>query len=145
MKVRCSLLCGAHCCTPFPSTLTYSRTVGSQHLPSWSSQRPKLNITREGIKIKSPTANLSQRMNILSVCRSMSSPSERVRILNASLERILKAKVNVIRKDKVHWVSALLHWPHFPQPDIPPSRRPTSLRFVTLHGPNHNSVLSLQI
>lgn len=30
-------------------------------------------------------------------------------MLSAPIERIVKAKVNVVRKDKVHWVSALLH------------------------------------
>lgn len=46
---------------------------------------------------------------------------ERVRMFNASLERILKAKVNVTRKDKVHWVSALLHWLHLSRSLTSPS------------------------
>lgn len=112
MEVRCSLLCGAHCCTPSPSTLTCSRTVGPQQLPPWPSRRPKLNIIRERIKSNALTVNLSQRMNMLSVCRSMLLPLERVQTLNASLEKILEARVNVLRKDKIHWVSALLHRLH---------------------------------
>ena len=60
-------------------------------------------------------------MNTSSVCCSTPPPLERVRTLNASLERVIKAKVNVIRKGTVYWVSALLHCPpYFPQPNTPP-------------------------
>ena len=38
----------------------------------------------------------------------------RTRILSASLEKVLQAKVNVIQKTTIHWVSALLHRPLFP-------------------------------
>lgn len=61
-------------------------------------------------------------MNTTSVRWSMQSPLERVRTLNASLEKVLEARVIVIRKGTIHWVSALLHRPpYFPQPDTPPS------------------------
>ena len=72
MEVRYSLLCDAHCCTSFPSTLTCCRTVNPQQLPPWSSQRPDLDTTRERNKTKRPSQNSSQRMNTLLVCHSMS-------------------------------------------------------------------------
>ena len=65
--------------------------------------------------------SLSPRMSI-SLVRYLMSPLERVQMLNAPLEKVLKAKVNVVRKDGVHWVSALLHRPpRFPQLDLSPS------------------------
>ena len=111
MEVCYRLLCDAHRCTPFASTLTCSRTVGPQQLPSWPNPRLKLNQTRRN-KAEIQTTSLSRRMNTSSVCRSTPPPFERVSMFTASSERILKAKVNVIRKDKVHWVSAPLHWLH---------------------------------
>lgn len=91
--------------TPFPSILTCSE----QSTPAASSlmARSKAKAKKQKQKANSERDGLATNEYYVGTLLDAAAPLERVQMLNASLERILQAKAVAVRKNAVHWVSAL--------------------------------------